>query len=297
MGRRKDVKSTCSNYVFLHELKIHYVEAGQPKYPPVIMIHGLGGLWANWSLCLPFLMGSYRCIALDLPGFGLSDKPDMSYSIPSYRNVIKGFMQTLSIDRAVFVGHSMGGQVALDFVLSYPDRVICAILVSPYGVQRPSYIRKLLLQFLTTKKEDIRFVNDFTLRLVIERLFYRRGGACEEMVQFYQRLSKSSEKEAFGRAFTRAAKGALSYTLRGRLQDLKTPVFIVYGRNDRVIPLEHVLYMKYHIPAAKVATLNGCGHMPQIERPRRFATLVLDFLQSQRLISSDTQVFSISEGS
>ncbi len=279
----KDVESISSNYVSLHELRIHYVEAGQPKGTAVIMIHGLGGSWTNWSLCLPFLMGSYRCIALDLPGFGLSDKPDMSYSIPSYSSIIKEFTQALSIDRAIFVGHSMGGQVVLDFVLSYQDSVISAILVGPYGVQRPSCIRKLLLRFLTKKGEDIRFVNDFTLRLAIERLFHRRGGACEEMVQFYQRLSKSSGKEAFGRAFTRAAKGALSYALRGKLHDVKVPVLIVYGRNDRVIPLEHVLYMEHHIPGAKVARLDGCGHMPQIEKPGRFATLVLDFLQSERL--------------
>lgn len=275
------MKHFISNYIFLYNSRIHYVAGGQGEGPPLIMIHGLGGSWTNWSLSLPLFIESYRCFALDLLGFGSSDKPDIFYSIPFYTDLIKGFMEALHIERGVLIGHSMGGHIALDFTLRYPNSLRCMILVNPYGAHRPNPLKQFLLWLVSKKRGGIRFINDLTIRLAIERLFYRKNPTCEEMVQFYRDLIKSSQREPLSRAFTRTAKSMLTCSLRHKLHDIKIPALIIAGRNDRVIPAKDTIYMRQGIPHAKLVILDDCGHMAHLERPKVFAKLVLDFLQSE----------------
>lgn len=280
------MKYFTSNYIFVYNSRIHYIAGGRGEGPPLIMIHGLGGSWTNWSLSLPFFIESYRCFALDLLGFGSSDKPDIFYSIPFYTDLIKGFMEALHIEIGVLIGHSMGGHIALDFALRYPSSLGCVILVNPYGAHHPNPVKQFLLRLVSDKKGGIRFINDLTIRLAIERLFYRRGSTCKEMVKFYRDLSRSSQREALSRAFTRTAKSMLTYSLRHKLHDIKIPALIIAGKNDRVIPPRDTIYMRQSIPHAKLVTLDACGHMAHLERPEVFAKLVLDFLQSEALFES-----------
>lgn len=270
----------ASNHVYLYDSKVHYVVGGKDNGSPLIMIHGLGGSWTNWDLSLPYLMGRHRCLVLDLLGFGSSDKPDIPYSIPFYTDLTKSFMEALHIDTAVLIGHSMGGHVILDFCIKYPGRTGCVVLVSPYGGHRPNLLKQLLLHLVTNKREDMRFINDVTIRLAIERLFYRKDSTCKQMVEFYSALSKAPDRKAFSRAFIRTARNILSYSLRHKLSQIDIPALIIAGRNDRVIPLKDVIYMERNIRYSKLVVLNHCGHMPQLEKPEVFARLVLDFLSS-----------------
>ncbi len=268
----------ASNHIYLYDSKVHYVAGGKDNGSSLIMIHGLGGSWTNWALSLPYLMERHRCLALDLLGFGSSDKSDLPYSIPFYTDLIKSFMEALYIDTAVLIGHSMGGHIILDFCIKYPIRASCVVLVSPYGGHRPNFLKQLLLQLVTNKREDLRFINDVTVRLAIERLFYRKDSTCKQMVEHYSTLSKSPERRAFSRAFTRTARNILSYSLRHKLNQIDIPALIIAGRNDRVIPLKDVIYMERNIRYSKLVVMNHCGHIPQLEKPEIFARLVLDFL-------------------
>src|SRR5262245_41849512 len=109
--------------------------------PPMLFIHGLGGVWQNWLLNIPAFMGSHRCVALDLPGFGQSEMPAGDVSIHDYARVVDTVCAELGIDCPVVVGNSMGGFVGAELALSFPTRVKQLVLVSAAGLST-EYLRR-----------------------------------------------------------------------------------------------------------------------------------------------------------
>jgi 4,5:9,10-diseco-3-hydroxy-5,9,17-trioxoandrosta-1(10),2-diene-4-oate hydrolase len=116
----------------------------------VILIHGLGGYIENWEKNIAHLSRTHQVFALDLPGFGRSDKPDNRYTIPYWAAFVQKFMQALEIDRASLVGESMGGAIAIQFALQYPQQVERLILCASAGLGKEvaPFLRLLSLPIL-----------------------------------------------------------------------------------------------------------------------------------------------------
>ncbi len=112
--------------------------------PPLLFIHGLGGIWQNWLLNIPAFMGTHRCVAVDLPGFGLSEMPD-ECSIPGFARTVDRVCAQLGLDEPVVVGNSMGGFVGAELAVRYPTRVSKLVLVAAAGLSTEYLARQPLL--------------------------------------------------------------------------------------------------------------------------------------------------------
>jgi pimeloyl-ACP methyl ester carboxylesterase len=113
--------------------------------PPLLFIHGLGGIWQNWLLNIPAFMGTHRCVALDLPGFGQSDMPEGEISIHGFARTVDKLCDRLDIDNPVVIGNSMGGFTGAELAVSFPTRVAKLVLVTAAGLSTEYLAREPLL--------------------------------------------------------------------------------------------------------------------------------------------------------
>ena len=124
------------HWTIINDTPINVIELDDsaPTHPPLVFVHGLSGSWPNWLEQLPVFAASHRVIALDLPGFGRSPMPTEPISISGYARMLDALLGELGVDAAAVVGNSMGGFVAAELAIAFPQRVERLVLVSPAGL-------------------------------------------------------------------------------------------------------------------------------------------------------------------
>jgi pimeloyl-ACP methyl ester carboxylesterase len=253
--------------------------------PPLLFVHGLGGLWQNWLLNIPAFMGSHRCVAFDLPGFGQSEPSRDGMSIPGFAGTTDAVCDRLGIDRPVVVGNSMGGFVGAELALSFPTRVARLVLVSAAGLSTEYAVKAPLIaaargwSALTTHT-GVRSTG------IVRRPRLRRA-ALQTVVRYPERLSVPLATElvlgAGAQGFVPALEGLLGYSFRDRLAQIEIPVLIVWGRNDMLVPVEDASRFERLIGEnARTVVFEDTGHLPMIERPSRFNELLAAFVAGER---------------
>lgn len=257
----------------------HYVEKGSG--PPLLLVHGFMGWSYSWRHNIEALGRSYRTIALDLRGFGLSEKDaQRGHSLSDQAEVIKSFLDTLGIDQVFLCGHSMGGEVALRFALTYPNQVRGLILVSSSGyvVRQERSMERLALK--------LPLVSDLFVRTVV----LNRGFASRTLhagVRDPTRVSESDVDAYLLPAEAPGASGAFVSILRdadfgstaGQLHQVTQPALIIWGANDPWLSVEYGHRMTAELKGSKLVIFPECGHLPPEECPEGFNREVLDFLE------------------
>ncbi|MFH0809947.1 MAG: alpha/beta hydrolase [Pseudomonadota bacterium] len=277
--RRTPPVGTSRRFFLAQGLYLHCVEAGEGE--PLVMVHGLGGSWDNWLPIIPSLSRRYRCLVPDLPGFGLSPKPDAPYTVAWFAEVLRDMLRGAGALPAVLAGNSLGGHICLEYALRWPQEVKALVLSAPAGTYRavPPRNRMLLglFQFFGLTPLARRF-GPFFARFFVERLFYRCGPECRDKIDFYGRYLADPEYPLFWRAACRAARDHLRRSLHDRLCHIDQATLIVAGRHDPVIPLPELTEAARLIPRARLTVFEECAHLPQVEWPERFAAEVEGFL-------------------
>ena len=253
--------------------------------PPVLFIHGLGGIWQNWLLNLCVFMDSHRCVAVDLPGFGLSEIPDGEISIPRFAKTVDAVCDQLGIEEPVVVGNSMGGFVGAELAVSFPTRVSKLALVSAAGLSTEYLSREPLLAgarafMALTARTGLRGSP------VVKRPRLRRI-ALQPVVRYPERLSVPLASElvrgANAPGFMASFEALMSYSFRDKLERIEVPVLIVWGRNDMLVPVEDAEMFEHLIGEnAHHVIFDDTGHLPMLERPTRFNELLRGFLAGER---------------
>ncbi|WP_181720364.1 alpha/beta fold hydrolase [Nocardia gipuzkoensis] len=264
-------------------LTLRYHEAGSGA--PLVLLHGSGpGVsgWANFGANLPVLAERFRCLIIDQPGFGASGRPEVyerNYLRISAEAVL-GLLDDLGLERAHLLGNSMGGAVATLLALEHPERVDRLVLMAPGGVgvnvlgPEPSEgitrllefnaepTRERLLPWLRTMVSDPATLTD---ELIDTRL---------------EAASDPAAVTALRDAYATFADPALAepIPLWARLRGLRAQTQILWGRDDRVTPVEAALLPARQIPNADLRVFARCGHWVQIERKSAFERAVVDFL-------------------
>jgi len=266
-------EETAERLVHVNGIATHCLIAGPADAPRVVFVHGLGGSLMTWSLNLPAFAQRFRVCALDLPGTGTSDKPQMDYSVASLASFLAHFLDALGSDwrQVSIVGHSLGGAIALSFAERYPDRVERLVLVDSAGLGPEIDPALLTLMQAEPTREHLR-----------EELawFFARPGMVQEALveQLYEQRTTPGAREALQATMTAAFGGGRQrMNLRGALATLSHPVLIVWGANDRVIPVAHaqtVQETKRH----QVEVFTDCGHAPHIEQSEEFNRLAMAFI-------------------
>jgi pimeloyl-ACP methyl ester carboxylesterase len=259
---------------------VNAIELGEG--PPLLFVHGLSGCWQNWLENIPHFARTYRVIALDLPGFGASEVPREEISIAGYGRCLDQVCDQLGIDAALVVGNSMGGHIATELAISFPQRVERLVLVSAAGITTEHVQRDGVMV-------GGRIVAALATRSVARHdALARRPGlrrlALSYVTRHPDRLSAGLAREMMRGAgkpgFMAALEAVISYRLSERLPQIACPTLIVWGEDDRVIPVRDAARFEQLIPDARAVVLPDTGHMAMLERPEHFNALLDEFLAS-----------------
>ena len=257
--------------------RLRYVRLG--RGPAVVLVHGFGSSLYTWKDVLSALYPAHDVIALDLPGFGESDLPaDLSFEeLPA---AVLGLMDRLGLERAALVGNSMGGAVVAVVAAERPERVNALVLIDAAGFNlapedQPALVRLAispvagLLERLPGK------------RLVVERalreVFHDERHLTDERLAEYLAGARRPGGFAARRSLLLSLDGR-SEVVKQRLSRIQAPTLVVWGREDRWVPLAHADLFVGAIPNARKVVLESCGHMPQEEKPGEVGELLREIL-------------------
>jgi len=231
--------------------------------PPVLLIHGAGGNHLFWPPEVRRLVG-YRVYALDLPGHGKSDGIGQQ-SIPDYTKSILAFMDAVGISRALMVGHSMGGAIALDMALNHAGRVAGLCLVASGARLRVAPVFLENAGNATTSPQIIQAMKDFAYSPQTDMRV--KDLAASRMVE---------TRPAVLRGDFLACD---TFDVRERLGEIGVPTLILVGSDDQMTPLAFSTYMAGKIPGAQMQRIENAGHMLMLEKPREVAHALSGFVE------------------
>lgn len=250
-----------SGYVPVGTYRLHYLTGGEG--PPVVIVHGVASKAADHGDLLPDLMRHHRVYAIDLLGYGQSDKPrDAAYSIRMHADVLEGFLDAMQIKQADVLGVSMGGWVALDLASRHPERVRKLVLVSSAGL---GFETKLTESSFAPENVD-------QLREIIA--LQTNTPVPDFVLRDLLRISKTR-----GWMIKRTMSGAAKEILDGKLAPVTMPSLLVWGTNDRIVPLAVGERLQHELPNAKLVTVPGCGHLAIMECRDKALPPIVEFLR------------------
>lgn len=257
--------------------RLRFVRAGAG--PPVVLVHGFASSLYTWKDVLPILVETHDVVALDLPGFGGSERPP-DLSVEEFPAAVLGLMDVLGFEEAALVGHSMGGGVVVVVAARWPERVSALVLVDSAGFNlepedQPGIMRLLTspLGGLLGKLPGQRLGVEATL----SQVFHDDGMLTEERVaEYLDGMTRPGSLDAL-RSLGRSLVG--KHTLvQDALPEIQAPTLVVWGREDGWVPVGDADRFVAAIPNARKAILDSCGHMPQEEKPAELGDLLRQFL-------------------
>ncbi|MEQ8704740.1 MAG: alpha/beta fold hydrolase [Phaeodactylibacter sp.] len=266
--------------------KVHFTDRGQG--PVLLMVHGLGSNLKAWGKITPLLLPHYRCVALDLPGYGLSDKGDHAFDIPFFAKTVLQFIQATGLNRPTLLGHSMGGQASIFAALQEQSRFSKLVLLAPAGFERfNAAAREWLRAFY--KPALIRATPVHQIERNFHANFYQFPADAQFMIADRMALRANTAAYAhYCKMIPKCVLGMLDYPVFDRLPDLLLPTLVLYGNNDALIPnsminpgltTEQVAREgTAQLPDARLHFLPGCGHFVQWECADEAATHIRSFV-------------------
>lgn len=275
-----------SRFVEVNGIDVHYKQYGSGE-PVMILLHGFGASTFSWREVMKPLAEAGTVIAFDRPAFGLTERPmpgdwegESPYTLNSQVRLLIGLMDRLGVERAVLIGNSAGGTVAMAAALAHPERVSGLVLVDAAiyaGGGAPAWIRPLLRtpQFDRLGPWFARSIAGEQGDAFLKAAWHDPSKITEEIIQGYR---KPLQLANWDRALWELTKASGESRLAERLSDLSMPVLVVTGDDDRIVPTADSLRLANEIPGARLAVFANCGHVPQEECPEPFLEAVFDFL-------------------
>mgnify|MGYP001822965434 FL=1 len=249
----------------------------------VILLHGIGASVEDWLLNVHALAERHRVYALDMVGFGRSDKPSAPYTAPYMAQFVKDFMDCLGIDRAHLAGHSMGGGVALQFVIRFPEKVQKLVLAASAGLGKKLYLPFRVCTLPRIGERLTRPSRKGTAQL-IEDAVYDPALVTDEWVELgYEMAALPGAQDAVLSALRsscnlRGMRRDVIAPVVANLASISAPTLIIWGKQDRILPVIQAYVADEGIPNSRLHSLDRCGHIPQLECAEAFNDLVTEFL-------------------
>ena len=273
-------------HIELHGHKVGYRMAGEG--PAVVLVHGLAGSSTTWRYVMPKLAERFTVVAPDLLGHGESGKPRGDYSLGAYASGIRDLLVALDVERATFVGHSLGGGVAMQLGYQFPERCERLVLVASGGLGKEV---NALLRAVTLPGAEYLLPVILTpwLRLGAEavgswfnKLGWRPGPTLGEVWRSYTTLTERAGQQAFVHTVRSVIDvSGQRVSARDRLYlASEVPTLIVWGEDDGVIPVDHAFSTHEAIPGSRLEILPHAGHFLPFEQPEWFTRVLLDFLDT-----------------
>jgi pimeloyl-ACP methyl ester carboxylesterase len=268
-----------------NDISIAYTEKGDGK-ETIIFIHGLGSYLPAWDRIIPELSKKYRCIAVDLPGYGKSSKDPHSGLMSFYADVINEFADSLHIENFSLAGHSMGGQISIVYSLSWPERINNLILFAPAGFERFSSGQKRWLEDIMTPV----LVKNSTYEAIELNLaynFYKMPKEAEFMITDRLAIRNADDFDNYCYAVSKSVAGMVNEPVIDKLKQLQTKTLIFFGENDNLIPNRYLNPGSTKkiaesgndlIPNSKLVMIPKCGHFIMFEKPETIPQEISNFI-------------------
>lgn len=273
-------------HIEVQGIRTAYVDSGGAG-PPIVLVHGLSSSLGFWDKQVAVLAGKgYRVLALDLPGYGASARPDAPLTPPWYAAFVADFMASVGAPRATVVGHSMGGQIALWLALDHAARVDRLVLAAPAGFERFTRGEARWMKEYWHEKRAME-ADEEAIRANFRVVFNRPDALTERLIEERVRLAGTPEFAGTSVAVSRSVAGMLDHPVLDRLGEIRAPTLIVMGTDDRLIPnpIFHggrsaavARRGQAAIAGSQLVLLKGAGHGLQSDDAAGFDAAMLGFL-------------------
>ncbi len=270
-------------HIRIHGEDVAYRRAGQG--PVLMLLHGIAGSSGTWIAAMRLLQRDFTVLAPDFLGHGKSAKPLGDYSLGNQASGMRDFLHMLDIGRATVVGQSFGGGVALQFAYQFPEMCERLVLVDAGGLGREvSWLLRLMTLPASEYVMPVLFPGfargwgDAVVRFLGDRGV--RNARATEMWRAYRSLTEHDNRQAFVRTMRSVIDpGGQSVSAMSRLYlAAHMPTLIVWGEQDRIIPVAHAYQAHEAIPNSRLEIMKDAGHFPHVEEPVRFVEILRDFL-------------------
>jgi len=271
----KELAGKKDKFIQVNGQTVHYVQQGNGK--PLILVHGFAGSTYTWRHVIPLLSDHYTLYALDLLGFGLSDKPpDGNYDMESQGNLLIGFMDTLKLPSATLVGHSMGGVVVSYAALTAPTKVDRLVLIEPgfYIHGTPAFLKYIFFPLDRIMARQF-YTKSFRKKFLL-RSFYNKFLVTDEVVEAYMAPTKTPNAlDALAQMMRKV--GPQQY--EGITVKISVPTLILWGERGAGVQPEVAKRINREIQGSRLEYIKECGHYVQEEKPEELAKVIRDFLE------------------
>jgi 4,5:9,10-diseco-3-hydroxy-5,9,17-trioxoandrosta-1(10),2-diene-4-oate hydrolase len=279
---------TCPDqYVEIQGIKTRYWKAGSGQRT-IVLVHGFTGSLLEWVSNMPVMAQTYTVYALDLPGHGRTGKPSVTYDYDFFASFLNHFFQAMGISKAALLGHSMGGIIVLNFCILHPEKAERLILIDPpYSTRFPLALHILTVPFvgehLLRPPSSLKAVRDGFRIVTLKEFAYD-----EDSIRNYYEFQHSAGYAQALLSYLRGTMHPFGLTKKGRhyvrffdqeTPKLNHPIFLTWGKQDRVVPFECAAHLKELIRNGEFWDVDQCGHSPHFEYADEFNRRVLEFLE------------------
>jgi pimeloyl-ACP methyl ester carboxylesterase len=274
-------------YVHINDsTKIAYTESGAGAQT-LLFIHGLGSNLKAWNKNIPELSENFKCIAVDLPGYGSSSTGDYPFDMQFFAATLHSFLTLKGIHKVHLVGHSMGGQIAITFALNYPDYVSSLVLIAPAGIETfdeksSNWLKNMFTYQVLKSLSDVQIEKNFLIN------FYQMPDDARFMIRERFELKSTDAYDDYCKMIPKCVSGMLDQPVFDRLKEINHESLIIYGANDGLIPNKFLhpalstrdiaTLANNQIKNSELLLLEEAGHFVQWEKAKVINQKIKKFL-------------------
>jgi len=262
-------------FVDCEDARIFYkMDISKSDEKVILLIHGLGSNNKVWNFLSQSLYGKYNFIKIDLPGHGKSTPVNNFFSIKRSAQIIERFLEKINYSSVYIAGLSMGGAIALQLALDFPEKVKGMVLISGWSFCDEDLKVKL--------QNYINTVKNFGVEELVDRFILPRDFTKEFSLQNPNILHKYKEikAEQSKEAYIASCHACMQFDIRENLGDIRIPIFLIAGNLDVLTPPYHSKILLENTRNSKLVVFHDCGHIPFIEKPDEFTMYMNSFFKA-----------------
>jgi pimeloyl-ACP methyl ester carboxylesterase len=262
------------------DIYYEYYEHENPDAKVILLVHGFLSSTISFKKLMPALTKNYVVIALDLPGFGQSEKSiTFVYRLCNYGQLLIDFLDKLNIQNAVLIGHSMGGQISLHAAKKAPDRIDKLILLGCCSYVKKANQSLIMCSYLPLFTWGVRsWIKSKDVKKNLLSVLHDSALVTEELIEGYQ---KPISEAAFIDSLIRLLRHREGDMTSLELQEISQPVLMIWGKEDKVMPVKTGYRLKQDLQNAQLIVYEKCGHLLMEEKPDEISEEIIHFIEEK----------------
>lgn len=276
---KKQYTNEQSKFIIIDGVNVHYRDEGNKNDSlPIVLIHGTSSSLHTWDSIVPALLNKKRIIRLDIPAFGLTGPhPRREYSIAFYNQFIDSFLCSLGVQQYIIAGNSLGGSIAWNQALSYPQKVKQLILINSGGYPKKNEKGNIgfkLASMPVIGDVLVKFTPRSLIRKSVEDVYADKSKVNDRLVQrYYDLLLREGNRQATLDIFKQR-----KYANAEKIKSISTPTLIIWGEEDQLIDVSNAYLFKKDIQGSELVIIPKTGHVPMEEAPKEVNLAIKAFL-------------------